>query len=157
MPDETEHPAIDVQDPLPESNWFWRRVFTFAAVSATFGFMFYAMYLMGRVAEKAPRTSIPALLEIVNDLIWMQGLLFTFYLIAPSAEQVVKMIQTAGLLRRGVQFASRSVQEDGRTEIAQTAGQPPQPRVPSIPPTQGGSGRRPYHDDDDVAPRSRGR
>ena len=130
-------PQIDLQDPLPESNWFWRRVFTFAAMLITFGFLLYVIHVLGTIAYMAPRQGIEALIDLALRLLWLNFVLVLFYMVAPSAEQVVKMIHTAALLRSGVQIASRSVQEQGRTEVAQTAGRPPQPQAPSIPEHRG--------------------
>jgi len=153
MTDQLQTPAIvDLQDPLPESNWFWRRVFTFVSVIVIFGILIYTIIELARIAELDPRVGINALLDLCLRLLWLQFIFVLFYMVAPSAEQVVKMIQTAGLLRSGVQMASRAVQEGDRTEVAQTTGRPPQPRVP---PVQGSSAHRPDDDCDDVAPRSR--
>lgn len=156
MPDETRPtPGIDLQDPLPESNWLWRRVFVFAAVTTTFVILYLVIQQLGLIAYMEPRRGIEALLDLAMRLLWLLFALIVFYMLAPSAEQMVKMIQTAGLLRNNVQIASRSVQEpDGRTEIAQTAGKPPQPVAPPIVtgppatvPTQGGSDKKPLWDE----------
>ncbi len=138
-------PQIDLQDPLPESNWFWRRVFVFVSITILFAGVSYILWQIADIGHsKAPRAAIDALLELGLRILWLSFIYVMFYLIAPSAEQVVKMIQTAALLRSNVQFASRSVQEaDGRTEIAQTAGKPPQPVAPpmtGIPPSTSGRG-----------------
>ncbi len=147
MSDELKSSSLDPQDPLPESNWLWRRVFVYLVTAVVMWFLWGAIDRLGGVAVLYPMQGVPALLNLCHWLIVLVILMVTYYLLAPSAEQMTKAIHTAALLRSGVQLASRSVQEEGRTEIAQTAGQPPQPEAPNIP--------RHDHDDEDVAPRSR--
>lgn len=147
MTDKIVPDITDIQDPLPESNWFWRRVFTFASMLIIFGILIYTVMELARIAELEPRQGITAMLDLALRLLWLQFIFVLFYMVAPSAEQVVKMIQTAALLRAGVQTATRAVQEPGRTEVAATAGKPPQPLAPPVQ----GSGA----DKSDVAPRSR--
>lgn len=125
--------STDIQDPLPESNWFWRRVFTFAVTAVILFFMWGLVDRIGKVAVVAPSDGIPALLSVSKWMIVLCWFAITYYLLAPSAEQVTKMFKTATLLRSGVQMAaSRVVREPGRTvEEAATVAQPPQPAIPA--------------------------
>lgn len=142
MADEAQTPAVDLQDPLPESNWFWRRVFVFVVTAVVMWFLWGAIHSLGAVAVLHPTQGVPALLNLCHWLIVLVILMVTYYLLAPSAEQMTKMMHTAALLRSGVQIASRSVQEPGRTETAQTAGRPaPEPpTVDSAAPRPSGRG-----------------
>ena len=124
--------TVDIQDPLPESNWLWRRVFTFITTGVILAFLWFTLEDLAAVAVLSPVEGIGALLKISRSLLTFSGLIITYYLIAPSAEQVIKMFKTAALLRSGVQIASRSVEQPGRKEVAQTVGQPPQPEAPVI-------------------------
>lgn len=122
----------DLQDPLPESNWLWRRVYTFAVTGIILFFMWGGLDRIGKVAVVAPAQGIPALLSISKWLVVLCWFSITYYLLAPSAEQVTKMFKTATLLRSGVQLATRRViHEPHRTvDEAATVAQPPQPAVP---------------------------
>ena len=121
---------LQMQDPLPESNWLWRRVFCFAVTAGLMFFMWGLTDRLGKVAFSSPQEGIPALLAVSKWTIAFAGLVVTYYLLAPSAEQITKLIKTASLLRAGVQIASRSVERPGRREVATTVGTPPQPVVP---------------------------
>lgn len=137
----------DPQDPLPEASWLWRRVFTIAAVAITFAIMVGLGYAVNRIvgnivtridtmdAVNVAQITVVALhvIQRMFTLMFYTVLvLATYYMVAPSAEQITKMIQTAGLLKHGVQIASRARFEgDGRREETQaTVGKPPQPVVP---------------------------
>lgn len=147
----TSNPAtsrVDVQDPLPETNWLWRRLFTFIFTLISIVLITYALQALYdlRDADKIYRMG--------RYMIGVHVLLITYYMLAPSAEQMVKLIQSARLIREGATIsrtAALETPQGSRTEITTTAG----PSSP--PPTQGGSGRPPAAapDDDDVAPRSR--
>lgn len=142
----SEDPAkvrVDVQDPLPETNWFWRRVYTFALSLISVALIWYGFESLNamRNADHVYR--------LARYMIGVHVMLITYYMLAPSAEQMVKLIQLARLLRSGVPITRSAVVEmpqGGRTEVTTTAG------APDNPPTQGGGGQRP---EDDVAPRSR--
>ena len=83
-----------------------------------------------------PELGITALLTLCKWLIGMVGLMVTYYMVAPSAEQITKMFKTAALLRSGVQVAGKqTVSTHGsHTETAKTVGLPPAPPVPGEPP-----------------------
>jgi hypothetical protein len=53
-------------------------------------------------------------------------------MVAPSAEQIAKMIGAVSLLKGGVGTATRTVVDEkkGTTEVASTTGIPPTPQVP---------------------------
>lgn len=115
----------DPQDPLPEANWFWRRVFVFACATAILFLVYGAVDRLGAVAVVKPEVGIPAFVSIVKLLIFTVNALILFYMIAPSAEQITKMLKTASLLKAGVQFTSRATVD----ERATAAGKPPLPQI----------------------------
>lgn len=142
-------PETDLQDPLPESSWLWRRIFVFSTTAAVLFMLWGAIDRLAAVALSAPQLGVPALLSLCKWIIGFSGMMATYYMVAPSAEQITKMIKTASLLRGGVQVAGRQrVEADGTTETAKTVGRPPAPPVPST---------RPPEADHDAAPRSRRR
>lgn len=120
-------PVVDLQDPLPESNWFWRRVFVFVVTAAVLWMVWGAIDRLGTVAALRPEIGVKALLSLCKWLLAMVALMATYYMIAPSAEQVVKMMKTATLLRSGVQIAGRQASDGKRTEIVKTVGRPAPP------------------------------
>jgi len=119
----TSDPAtsrVDVQDPLPETNWFWRRVYTFALSLISVAFIWFGLEALNSMRE-------PDLVyRVTRYMIGVHVLLITFYMLAPSAEQIVKLIQAAKLLHAGVPMTRSAVIETpqgGRTEVTTTAGQ----------------------------------
>ncbi len=95
MTDDTPH-KIDPQDPLPETNWFWRRVYTFALSLISVAFIWYGLESLN--AMRQPQH----VFSITRYMVGVHVLLITFYMLAPSAEQIVKLVQAAKLLRAGV-------------------------------------------------------
>lgn len=142
----TGAPRIDVQDPLPETNWFWRRVYTFALSLISVAFIWFGLEALNQMRE-------PQLVySVTRYMIGVHVLLITFYMLAPSAEQMVKLIQSAKLLHAGVPITRRAVAETpqgGRTEVETTAG------VVETPEPQNRSPEPPAGAEEDFAPRSR--
>lgn len=132
MTDTTTATSTDLQDPLPEASWLWRRVFVFVVTGVVLWFLWGAMDKLGNVAILDPRRGVPALLDLCKWIIGMTAMMSTYYLIAPSAEQLVKTIQVAGLLRDGVQMAGRQVIDKvtGTSDTATTVGRPPVAPIP---------------------------
>lgn len=118
---EADPQRVDVQDPLPEPNWLWRRVYTFTLSMLSLAFIWYgaqAMLTLNRPVE---------LYSITRYMIAILAMLILFYMIAPSAEQIVKMIQASRTLRSGVEMTRKASSEspDGTlTEVETTAGKP---------------------------------
>lgn len=80
----------DPQDPLPEIRFTYRRLFSFGACAAVFA-------LLWRIVDQLQGDD--ALGEIAKWLIGLNALVVTYYMIAPSAEQIAKIIQAARVLR----------------------------------------------------------
>lgn len=134
-----ESPAavqVDVQDPLPETDWLWRRTYTFALSLISLAFIWYgveALYKLNRPDE---------LYGVTRYMIGILAMLILFYMVAPSAEQIVKIIQSARLLQSGVQInRSASVQTpESKAEVTTQTGPPP---------SQGSSARRSRYVDEE--------
>ncbi len=128
-------PFPDAQDPLPESNWFWRRVFVFLVTAAILWMVWGAITRLGAVAVVVPDQGIPALLSLCRWLLLITAMMVTYYMVAPSAEQTIKMMQTAKLLTGGVKFATSSATTETpaatTTTTATTAGLPPAEPIPA--------------------------
>ena len=104
-------PPIDPQDPLPESNWRPRRWSSFVVCLVAGALLFIVIAALHDIAEDHDG----AALSVVKALSHIAGLLVTVILfdrillmVAPSAEQVIKMFQTAGLILRGVSIKSET-------------------------------------------------
>ena len=70
------------QDPLPEGQWFFRRVYTWSLTAILLG-------MLGFIVWRMP----PALLQLVS--LWLIGLIalvVTYYLLAPSAPELARLI-----------------------------------------------------------------
>lgn len=130
---------IDVQDPLPEQDWTWRRTYTYGLTLITCGFLLYALISLHRL--DAP----DHIYVIAKLLIGVIAMMATYYMVAPSAEQIVHLIQAARTLRAGVPLSRKStVQTPQRKIVAESsAGVDAEPISP------------PADDEEDVAPRSR--
>lgn len=122
--------TIDAQDPLPESNWFWRRVFVFGLAAGLLLLVYMKIDSVADVARQGSREAIEGLVKLLRICLWLIGGLILFYMLAPSAEQLVKLIQTAKSLRDGVRFTSTAATApSGATSTTSTAGQPPEPNT----------------------------
>lgn len=127
-------PSVDIQDPLPESNFFWRRIYSWmvsVSVLALIGFVVWQI-------EGADELRQVALYLCI--LLWF---VVTYYMIAPSAEQIVKILKTTELFKHGVQVRQTSTasNEEGKA-ASQTVVGTPAPLSEVSP------------DNEDVAPRS---
>jgi len=145
--------GLDAQDPLPEASWLWRRVFTFAVTFAVLWMLWQSIDRLATVALTDPQRGVPALLSLCQWIIGFSAMMVTYYMVAPSAEQIVKIGHMAGMLRSGVQFAShQSISTPAASmDTAATAGTPP---APPVPPLLGEAAPVRVDDEEDAAPRS---
>lgn len=125
----TEEPAtgaVDVQDPLPEQDWTWRRTYTYALTLIAcvgVGFALDAIRATG---------DIEALYGVAWWMLAIIAMLATYYMVAPSAEQIVRLIQAAKLMRAGVPItrtATIETPQGSRAEVKTTAGVPEVPEA----------------------------
>lgn len=133
--------TADPQDPLPEGNWLWRRVFVFAIAALLLAFKWWYAGALGNIALSVnPNTPQGAITDAIEGLIrtirfdqYLLGGLILFYLLAPSAEQLVKIIQTARFLREGGRITSTAAAASpaGQASSYSTAGKPPEPAPPA--------------------------
>jgi hypothetical protein len=118
-------PTVDSQDPLPESNWFWRRVFTFAIITIIVIGEWIMVQTMVNLASNQPALIVAAFVKIIGWNSLISWFAMTYYIIAPSGEQVVKMANLASMLKGGVSWASTSTAQapDGSAAVTQTKAQ----------------------------------
>ena len=82
--------ALDPQDPLPEGRWLFRRLFTWLLVLMCCALLGWIVHQLRGEAR---------LVEVAQWLIGLIALLSTYYLIAPSAEHIVRLVQAGRTLR----------------------------------------------------------
>lgn len=71
---------------LPESNFRWRRIFSYTIACVLMGFVGWIVYQID-----TPK-------ELADTAFWILILLWwvvTYYMVAPSAEQIARIIQAA--------------------------------------------------------------
>ena len=79
------------QDPLPEAHWTFRRIYTYVVTLLALGGVAWVIH---KINDDGP------LAGLAYALIGLCALLATYYLIAPAAEHIVRLIQSAARLRR---------------------------------------------------------
>jgi hypothetical protein len=131
-------PAVEAQDPLPEGNWFYRRIFVGVLTAVLcIGVYFFAVKLAG--SESADQTQ--AFLSLAKWTLLLLWFISTYYLVAPSAEQVTRMWQTANVLKSGVTMSKQNIATapDGSaassTATAGVGGNTGQPLAGVLPPS----------------------
>lgn len=138
---------VDVQDPLPETSWLWRRIYVFTFSMISVAFILYGLESLHGLRDAE------AVYRITRYMIAIHAMLILFYMVAPSAEQIVKLIQAARIIRSGVPVSRSAVvetPEEGRTEVSSTTGISGHPRDRDEPPAPS-----PAAAEEDFAPRSR--
>lgn len=124
--------ADDLQDPLPESSFLYRRITVWVVGIVILALLWYNVHALRHLEHG------DGLVTISQWLIALLGLLLTYYLIAPSAEHIVRMFQTANILKSGVatSVVSKVTTAAGHvTETKAAAGPPKQnTEAPEEPP-----------------------
>ncbi len=132
-------PEIASQDPLPESNWFFRRwlaIGTSVFVGVLHLLILTGIWLMSLASPAAALASINAFLVFGCWLVCFNTMSYLLYLVAPSAEQAGKWMASIALLRGGGLITTHSKAEtpEGKVEATTTTtgGSPAEP-VPATP------------------------
>jgi hypothetical protein len=96
--------AADCQDPLPESNWLYRRWLVFAGEAFRMAALAFILFALYRLAAQAadPTEAVRHLYRLGVALVILSLVDRILYLIAPSAEQATKMMATVSAWRAGV-------------------------------------------------------
>lgn len=130
MTEEVPPLQLDSQDPLPESNWLWRRVFTFMIAIACLGFIWYGVEALWDMHDN------DAIYRVTRYMIGILFFTILCYMVAPSAEQIVLMIQAAKNIRaKTPQARNIKVTERGgrKTETRVVSGDPVPDPIPAAP------------------------
>jgi hypothetical protein len=96
--------TIDPQDPLPESDFRFRRWTTWGVLTAVFGLVFYAMAALNAMHDAA------AIYSLARWLLALAWTIATYYYAAPSAEQIIRIIHTARIAITGLRASAEAGQ-----------------------------------------------
>ena len=116
----TPPPKIEVQDPLPEQNWFWRRIFVFAICTAVFVGAWIEIQTMVNLAGDNPDLIVGAFIQIIKWEFIMAWCAMTYYLIAPSAEQLGKWLATVSAWKAGIATSTQQTATGPDGSVAQS-------------------------------------
>lgn len=124
-------PSADPQDPMPEGRWLFRRILTFAITAVVLAILCYIARAVHDLGATQPAAALDALYGMFRLMVWLLGLVLTYYLVAPSAEQITKLVQVGAALRSGVVFASaaKARSAEGESSASSTAGRGVVPRA----------------------------
>ena len=79
------------QDPLPEAHWTFRRIFTYVVTLLSLAGVAWIIHKLSDGGH---------LVGIGYALVGLCALMATYYLIAPAAEHIVRIIRLATLLKK---------------------------------------------------------
>lgn len=121
-------PMVDPQDPLPEGSFTYRRLLTFLISISVIILLWRVTGKLGEIAsspdDKLAAQAIAGLIRMTGWALLCWGLTILLYLVAPTAEQLGKLLATLSALKSGVSFRSSasasSVQ--GSAQAEKTAG-----------------------------------
>lgn len=132
MEAEAETPAVEVgppaianlQDPLPEASWFWRRFVSILIIAAAEVFNLAAglfLWLMG---------NSEAVLSLAKYNLGLAALAALLYLAGANMAEITKLMQHSKLLQKGIimRSSASATGSDGSTATSTTvAGKPAEP------------------------------
>lgn len=119
-------PTADPQDPLPESRFLFRRIFSYGLVLLLLLATAGHGWLIGEAALAGNQTAIAGLINLAWWDRVLIGLITTYYLLAPSAEQITRIVQVTGAAKAGVLFRNAAAAEGpGGAASASAAIEPP--------------------------------
>lgn len=94
------------QSPMPESSWRWRRIYTWTLTIVILVLMWRAVDRLADIAVVEPAVGIPAFVTVLKLLLIGQIIFGLNYLVGPTAEHIVQMVQVAKSLRENVVFSA---------------------------------------------------
>jgi hypothetical protein len=132
-----------LHDPLPESTWGWRRLYIWAILTVSVVGIALMVQSIRDLASSNPDLAVVALKRIIGWVLILDWCTTTYYLIAPTGEQVTRWVQTASMLKNGVSIGASALVRgsDGSTAQTSTVAGPtgttqaalPQPEVDAAP------------------------
>lgn len=82
-------PGPNPINPLPEASWFWRRLFTFMFSLIFCAFIAYSLRALWDLKDAR------SIYDLARYLLLALVILLTYYMVAPSAEEIVKFVQAS--------------------------------------------------------------
>lgn len=121
----------DAQNPLPEASWFMRRVLVFASFFLLVAPLLWGVVLIiGALGKAAPAQAIKGLVVVACWVITLSIVDRVLYLVAPSADELVRLSQWISALKKGVSFRSEARASEGdavATSRVEASGPAPAP------------------------------
>lgn len=136
--------TADPQDALPESSWVARRISHFVLLGVmvvVVGATLAILYMLAKRLLEAGMQDAGTMMAIVKGLIMIAtGAMIMFsvdnilYKVAPSAEQLARIIKSASLMAKGVVFRTQTTatatDDESIVETTQTVGKPSDEELP---------------------------
>jgi len=104
--------TLDPQNPLPEPSFFWRRVITMILSFGLLGIAWHNAIQLHDLGVSAD------LLTFAKWCIGLNGFILLFYFVGPSAAELTAMIQSARIIRRGMDMATSADNNQSRQAIS---------------------------------------
>jgi hypothetical protein len=129
---ESKDPPLlaDPQDPLPESGFLYRRITVWVVSLIILALLWFIVVTLGKRDD-----ATDGLVTIAKWLIGLFAMVQTYYLIAPSAEHIVRIMQTVNAWKSGISTSVMSKVDavKGTAETKTIAGPAAKPDDPTIP------------------------
>lgn len=109
--------SVDPQNPLPESNWKYRRLMVFFGLALFSGAIGVIIWRVSVLGAENPLSAINSLTYIAYCMVGLLALDRALYLVAPSAEQFANWMQTVAAWKSGVSFQSKSTAETAQGKV----------------------------------------
>lgn len=121
--------TAELQDPLPEPKWFWRRLLVFLTAIAVTALVWRIVEHAAVLGAKSPAEAIRGLVTIAKYLLILLLVDRVLYLIAPSADQAGHMIGKLWAIRAGATLTSHAAAEgpEGSAEASSSITPAPAP------------------------------
>lgn len=135
--------TLDPQNPLPEASFFWRRIMTMLVAAALLSLDWYLAVKLHDLRNSDD------LLTFAKWNIVLNGLILTYYFIAPSASELTNMIQTASIFKHSISasaLVSKQAQDGPESGQAEQFAASPAPDS-QIPESAPGEAPRPLSGD----------
>lgn len=101
-------PSVDIQDPLPEASWIWRRLLTWAVL------LLCSVALWQILEALHDLKSTQGLIEIAKWLIVTLNLTLFYYMAGANAAELVRLVQSVKLFGSGARMEQHAFAEDDR-------------------------------------------
>lgn len=95
--------TLDPQDPLPESNFSYRRWTTWAVLTVCLALVAVSLFWLHDLEDQE------GIYQLAKYSLLLAWFVATYYYVAPSAEQLVRIIHTARIATSGLEASGMSI------------------------------------------------